>query len=265
MPFAEVGAHRVYYERHGAGAPVLLVNGLTADHTAWQLQADALKERFEVVVFDNPGVGQTTGPGGPYTSELFADVAASLLDHLGIERAHVVGASMGGTIAQQIALRRPELVRSLVLHCTWGRCDAYIEALFRSWAVIAPAVPLLELSRQIWLWVFTPRWYGTPGNMDSLESLVRDNPFPQSSEAFCDQAAACISHDVLDRVGEISAPTLITVGDGDLLTPAYHSRALAERIPGARLHVWPEMGHAPFWEIPDEFNELTTSFISEAR
>lgn len=264
MPVAELLGRRVYYEEHGAGDAVLLVSGLTADHTGWQLQTDALKEGFRVIVFDNPGVGQTEGPRGPYTTELFADVAAALLDHLRIGRAHVVGASMGGAIAQQIALRRPELVRSLVLHCTWGRCDAYLEALFWSWAAIAPAVPLIELSRQIWLWVFTPRWYETPENMEQLESLVRDNPYPQSAEAFCDQASACIAHNVLDRVGEISAPTLITVGDSDLLTPAYHARALAERIPGARLHVWPEMGHAPFWEIPDEFNALTRGFMAGA-
>jgi len=263
VPFAEVGAHRVYYERRGTGAPVLLLNGLNADHSAWGIQTDALSDRFEVVVFDNPGIGRTTGPAG-YTSELFADVAIGLLDRLGIARAHVVGASMGGTIAQQIALRRPALVRSLALHCTWGRCDAYLAALFRSWAAIALAMPLHELLRQIWLWVFTPRWYATPGQMDDLERQARDNPFPQSPEAFCDQAAACIAHDVLDRCQQISAPTLITVGDGDLLAPPYHSRALAERIPGARLHVWPEMGHAPFWEIPDRFNELTVDFLAES-
>jgi len=261
VPVAEACGHRVFYEEHGAGDPVLLVNGLTADHTAWGLQTDYLSASCRVIVFDNPGVGQTTGPSGPYTTELFADVAAGLLDELGIERAHVVGASMGGAIAQQIALRRPELVRSLVVHCTWGRCDGYLEALFRSWAAIAPAVSTLELSRQIWLWVFTPRWYETPGTVDELERLVTENPWPQSAEAFCDQTAACIGHDTLDDVAKISAPTLITVGDSDLLTPAHHSQALAERIPGARLHVWPEMGHAPFWEMPEEFNRRNRDFL----
>lgn len=260
MAFAEAEGHRVYYERHGAGAPVLLVNGLTADHTAWELQTDALKRRFEVVVFDNPGVGQTTGPRGPYTSDLFADVAAGLLDALGLERAHVVGASMGGTIAMQVALRHPQRVRALVLHCTWACSDAYLAALFRSWTALAD-LSLLERSRAIWPWVFTPAWYARPGALEELERTVAESPFPQSGEQFRDQAEACISHDVLDRLGEIAAPTLVTVGDRDLLTPAYHSFAIKERLPSALLHVWPGMGHAPFWEIPDEFNELNRCFL----
>ena len=261
MSFADLAGRRIFYEEHGAGDPVLLINGLGADHTAWGLQTEFLKEHFRVVVFDNPGVGQSEGPPGPYTSELFADVAASLLRSLGIERAHVVGASMGGIIVQQLALRHPPLVRSLLLHCTWGRCDPYLASLFRSWRAIARGVDSLELSRQLWLWVFTPSWYERPGAIEELERQTREAPFPQSPDAFCDQAEACIAHDVLDRLGEIEAPALITVGNRDLLTPPYHSSAIKERMPKALLHVWQQMGHAPFWEIPDEFNALNYAFL----
>jgi len=261
VPFAELAGRRIFYEEHGAGDPVLLVNGLGADHTTWGLQTEFLKEHFRVVAFDNPGVGQSQGPPGPYTSELFADVAASLLRSLGIERAHVVGASMGGIIVQQLALRHPALVRSLVMHCTWGRCDRYLASLFRSWQAIARVVSPLDLSRQLWLWVFTPSWYERAGVIEELERQTLEAPFPQSPEAFCDQAEACIAHDELDRLGQIEAPTLITVGDSDLLTPPYHSAAIKERMPNALLHVWPKMGHAPFWEIPDEFNKLSYEFL----
>jgi pimeloyl-ACP methyl ester carboxylesterase len=255
MPFAR----QVFYERAGAGEPMLLVNGLGADHTAWALQFEALARHFDVVVFDNPGVGQTRGFDAPYTTELFADVAAGLLDELGVERAHVVGASMGGTIAQQIALRHPERVRSLQIHCSWGRCDAYLAELFRSWQACAERLAPLDLARQLWLWVFTPRHYEDVG-LGELERDTVANPHPQSPADFRAQADACIGHDALDRLGEIRAPTLVTVGDSDLLAPARHSFALKERIPGALLHVWPQMGHAPFWEVPDEFNELTRCF-----
>ena len=261
MPFADLGGRRIFFEEHGAGDPVLLVNGLGADHTTWGLQTEFLQEHFRVVLFDNPGVGQSEGPPGPYTSELFADVAASLLGHLEIERAHVVGASMGGIIAQQLALRHPALVRSLALHCTWGRCDPYLASLFRSWQACARGLSLLDLSRQLWLWVFTPSWYERPGVIEELERQTREAPYPQSPEAFCDQAEACIEHDELERLGEIGAPTLVSVGDSDLLTPPYHSFAIKERMPKALLHVWPSMGHAPFWEIPDEFNRLNYTFL----
>jgi pimeloyl-ACP methyl ester carboxylesterase len=262
VPLAELEERRVYYEEHGSGEPVLLINGLGADHTAWALQTEYLASVFRVIVFDNPGVGQTEGPEGPYTTELFADVAASLLRHLQIERAHVVGASMGGLIAQQLAVRHHDRVRSLVLHCSWWRADRYTQALIRSWQAYARAAGMLELFHQIWLWVFTPRFYEErPETFDELERQIAENPRAQTVEAFCDQAEACVTHEALEQVAGIRTPTLITVGDTDLLTPPAHSRALHERIAGSTLHVWSEMGHAPFWEIPDEFNRLNRDFL----
>lgn len=263
MPFASVGDYRVYYEEHGEGEPLLLVAGITADHAGWEPQTELFARRFRTIVFDNPGVGQTEGPRGPYTTELFADVAAGLLQALGIERADVVGASMGGATAQQIALRHQALVRSLVLHCTWGHADAWITTLFRSWQAWARGLDRLDAARGRWLFVFTPEYLDRPGALDDLEREERDAPFPQSAEAFCDQAEACLTHDALGRLGEIAAPTLVTVGDSDFLSPAYHSRAIAERIPDARLHVWPSMGHAPFYELPEEFNQLNLAFLTE--
>ncbi len=263
MPVAEVGDYRVFFEEHGSGDPVLLVAGITADSAAWGLQTEFLKERYRVVVFDNPGVGRTEGPRGPYTTELFADLAAGLLDALGIDRAHVVGASMGGTIAQQIALRRSELVRSLTLHCTWARADAWITTLFRCWQESARSLNRVEAARGRWLFVFTPGYLDRDGVLDDLEREEREAPFPQTVDGFCDQAAACLSHDTLDRLTAIVAPTLVTVGESDFLTPAHLSRAIAARIPDARLHMWPEMGHAPFYEIPDQFNELQAAFLEE--
>lgn len=262
MPFAELEERRVYYEEHGEGDPVLLINGLGADHTAWGLQTEFFRDHFRVIVFDNPGVGQTEGPRGPYTSALFADVAAALLRLLGLERAHVVGASMGGLIAQQVAVRHLELVRSLTLHCSWWRADRYTTALIRSWQSYARMATPLDLARQIWLWVFTPRFFEErPEAIAELERQVAANPYPQSAEAFSDQAEACIGHEALEAIVSVEAPTLITVGDADILTPPFHSFELKARMPSALLHVWPAMGHAPFWEIPGEFNELTYSFL----
>jgi pimeloyl-ACP methyl ester carboxylesterase len=208
-------------------------------------------------------VGQTEGAPGPYTTALFADVAAGLLRSLGIESAQVVGASMGGLIAQQVAVRHRELVRSLVLHCSWWRSDPFTQALIRSWQAYARVAGMLELSRQIWLWVFTPRYFEErPEVFPELEQLHHGNPHPQSVQAFCDQAEACLSHEPLDALRERDVPTLISVGDTDILTPPAHSRALHERIRGSTLHVWPEMGHAPFWEIPDQFNRLNGDFLA---
>jgi len=262
VPLAELEQRRVYYEEHGDGEPVLLINGLGADHTTWGLQTAFFSEHFRVIVFDNPGIGQTEGPRGPYTSALFADVAAGLLRFLGFERAHIVGASMGGLIAQQLAVRHAELVRSLTLHCSWWRADRRATALIRSWQSYARVATPLDLARQIWLWVLTPRFFEERAEeMAELEREVESNPHPQSADAFSDQAEACIGHEAVEEIASVRAPTLITVGDGDILTPPSHSFEIKARMPKATLHVWPEMGHAPFWEIPDEFNELTYGFL----
>ena len=262
MPHANLGERRVFYEEHGSGDPVMLVNGLGADHTAWALQTNHLQESFRVVVFDNPGVGQTEGPRGPYTTALFADVAVSLLRHLEIEQAHVVGASMGGLIAQQIAVRHPTAVRSLAIHCPWWTADPYTMALLRSWQTIARMAGMPDLLRQIWLWVFTPRFYEEqPETFVEFERQIAEDAHAQTVDAFCDQAEACVTHTALEEMAEIDVPTLITVGDTDILTPPAHARALHERVRGSVLHVWPDMGHAPFWEIPDAFNRLNRDFL----
>jgi pimeloyl-ACP methyl ester carboxylesterase len=260
MAFADVGEYRVYHEEHGSGDPVLLINGLGADHRTWHLQTEYLERLFRVIVFDNPGVGQTTGARGPYTTELFGDIAAGLLRQLGVEQAHVVGASMGGLIAQQVAVRHPQLVRSLVLHCSWWRADPYTTTLIRSWQSYASKAGMPDLNRQIWPWIFTPSFF--EARPDMFARLEEEAQKPgQSVEAFCDQAEACLSHRALEEVAAIRSPTLIAVGERDILTPLAHSRAIHERIEGSVLHIWPEMGHAPFWEIPDAFNELNREFL----
>jgi 3-oxoadipate enol-lactonase len=132
----------------------------------------------------------------------------------------------------------------------------------RSWQQYARAVSLLDLCRQCWLWVFTVWWFNDrPEDVARLEQQVLESPHPQSAAAFCDQAEACVSHDVLDRLGEVAVPTLLTVGDRDMLTPAHHTYAIKDRMPQARVRIWPQMGHAPFWEITEEFNRVQLEFM----
>ncbi len=171
---------------------------------------------------------------------------------------------MGGATAQQLALRHPTLVRSLVLHGTWGRSDNHLRAVLRSWQTAARALPRIDLCRQMWLSVFTVWQYNDRVEaLAELERQVLEVSEQQSPEDFCDQADACISHDVLDRLGEIAAPTLIIVGDRDVLTPPHHAYAIKERMPEARVRVWQQMGHAPFWEKPGDFNAVCRDFFAE--
>jgi pimeloyl-ACP methyl ester carboxylesterase len=262
MPLAEVGEHRVYYEENGDGVPLLLVAGLAADHRAWARQVDAFSPRYRTIVFDNPGIGETVGPEEPYTTALLADVAAGLLGQLGVDSAHVVGVSMGGAIAQELALRHPELVRTLSLHSTWGRADNHLASILRSWKTSARALPLIDLCRQLWPWMFTVWFYNDRAEkLDELDRLVAAEPDLQTPDAFCRQAEACIGHDALDRLGDVRAPTYMSVGDRDALTPAHHAYRMKERMPHAQLRVWQKMAHAAFIEIADEFNARQLEFL----
>jgi pimeloyl-ACP methyl ester carboxylesterase len=261
VPFADLAERRIFYDEQGEGVPLLLLGDLAFDHGGWSEQLSAFERHFRVIVLDYPGSGRSQGPGGPYSTELFADVAADVLGGVAEEPAHVLGVSMGGAVAQQLALRHPGLVRSLVLQGTWGRADNHLAAILHSWQTAAQGLPRADLYRQMWPFLFTVWFYND--HADALAALEqRALGFnPQGAEDFCAQAEACITHDALDRLGEIVVPTLIIVGDRDVLTPAHHAYAIKEQLPQARVRVWQKMGHAPHWEAPEEFNAVSLDFF----
>ncbi len=265
MPFATVGDLDIAYDIDGPDdAPaVLMINGLGADHSGWFLQVPAISREFRTVTFDNRDVG-LTGPGAnprTYGIPQFADDAAGLLDHLGIARAHIVGASMGGAIAQEFALSHPERTLSATIVCSWARTDPWLAELFGDWERIFAAQGQRAFARTSWLWVFTHRFYNTPGNLDGLLAGLDANPRPQTAGEFIRQSQAAISHDVLARLPEIACPVNIIAGEEDLLTPLRFSQEMAAAMPDARFTVMPEVGHGMFWETVDQFNEHVLSFL----
>ena len=131
MPVVEANGIQVYYEERGAGDPLVMIMGITARGAVWEKHAEYWQQDFRCILPDNRGVGLTDKPAGPYTSAQMADDYAALMQELGIERARVIGCSMGSIIAQQLALRHPARVRSLVLMCTWARCDRYARDVFQ--------------------------------------------------------------------------------------------------------------------------------------
>jgi pimeloyl-ACP methyl ester carboxylesterase len=254
----------LWVEQQGEGPDVLLISGLADEGAAWVDQVTGLSDRYRMTIFDNRGVGRSSTPDGEYRIADFAGDTLALMDELGLERVHLVGSSMGGAIAQEIALARPQAIRSLVLNGTWCRGDRFLHEVFRHWMWAANrSESIRDFLVAVNLWCFAPRIWND-GTMDGWIADFESSEHQQSVDAFCRSAEALIAHDSADRVGAITAPTLVTVGELDLVLPERFSRDLAGRIPGARVEVLPGVGHQPFQEIPEDYNRLLASFWDSA-
>jgi len=264
MPFAPVNGIRIHYETYGQGDPVLLINGLSAPAVNFLFQVRDLSLHYHVITFDNRGVGETgVAEGDFYPTTQMADDAAGLLRHLGVKRAHVIGASMGGTIAQELALRHPRLVRSLVLACTWVRGDGRFLHTLRSWVALCRKVSVEERFREVlYPWVYTPGFLERPGAVEDALKRALAYPYQTAPEGIERQAGGIFAWNgtrVRD-LKKIRVPTLVLVGRDDILTPPGFSRELARLIPKARLKVIPG-AHGFFIEEADAFNRAVLAFL----
>ena len=257
------GAVDLWVEERGDGPPVLLLAGLGDPAEVWRPQLDGLADRFRVIAPDNRGVGRTPMPTAGVSIAAMAQDAAAVLRELGVARAHVAGFSMGGLVAQELALAHPEAVSSLVLLSSYARTDALLHRTISSWIWLAQTAddPRAFL-RSFSVWLFSHQAHDG-GFADAWVQAGLDDPHPMSTEDFCAAARACLEHDALDRLGAIAAPTLIVAGEDDLVTPPRFARDLAGRIPGACLELLPGYAHQSFMEIPDRINAVLDDFLSE--
>jgi 3-oxoadipate enol-lactonase len=256
----------LYYELHGEGPPLVLVMGIGYDSWLWTLeQVPFLSTQFQVILVDNRDAGRSSKARQPYTIADMADDLAGLLDALGIQRSHLLGLSMGGMIAQEFALRHGDRLDRLVLTGTGA----------------APARSAVD-PIQIWSWVkandatgdvfggqqfvslFSTAFLRNHQAVRDTAELLASNLYPMNPEAYRRQADAYRQFDALDRLAAITAPTLVVVGEQDLLTPPWIAREVAEAIPGARFEVIRGDGssHLVPIECPNEFNRLVLNFLS---
>lgn len=253
---------RISYDVFGRrdGEPLLLIHGLGADRRGWVLQRRALACRFRCITLDNRGVGRSDKPAGPYSLDVMVDDALAALDAAGFASAHVLGASMGGIVAQILAVRHPDRVRSLVLACTACRHLRWRRELLEEWAQTAQAQGMREFTRRNLRWLVGPRslrrlWPA----MTILGPLAVSVPVP----SFLAQL-----HGILDQGDElrgllatISVPTLVIVGSQDILTPRGDSDEIASLIPGAELAVVRGGAHLFMVEHASEFNRTVVEFL----
>jgi pimeloyl-ACP methyl ester carboxylesterase len=266
MPRISVSGISLFYQDLGAreADPVVLIMGWGGDHTAWAFQMPALAESYRVIAPDNRGSGQSDQPDFPYSITGMADDVAGLLAELGVARAHVCGASMGGMIAQELALRHPERVRTLQLHCTLARPDAYGTLLVETLLRVHAREDREEWARAMLPWIISRKTVRErPEFVQLMLQRALDNPYPTSYTGLRRQAEAIGAHDTLERLGAIRVPTLITVGTEDILVPPAFSREIQARLPEASLVLVPDAGHVHFLEQPQAFNDAMLGFLAK--
>ena len=265
MPYIHSNGINFYYEECGSGEPLLLIMGITAPGSVWQKHADYWQQQFRCIMPDNRGVGRSDKPAGPYTTAQMADDYAGLIDQLGLSTVRVVGVSMGSTIAQQLALRHPEKVHSLVLMCPWARCDRTAEAIFRHMATIKARLRPEEFANYIQLLIYSKRSWDDEATYAELlagQQAAATDSMPQPLHGLEGQVQACITHNTLAELPGITRPCLVIGGRQDIFTPVWMAEEVAGAIPNAELHLYDDAGHAFHWECIDDFNHLVKNWLS---
>jgi aminoacrylate hydrolase len=261
MPRISIGDCHLYYERHGAGFPVLLVTGLAGTAQYWNDQIPALSRSFEVVVHDHRGIGESDPATCTSTMERLAADVVALMDALHIDKAHVVGHSAGGAVAQILAIQHPHRLASIVIAASWTKADAYFRRLFAY-----RKETLLRLGPASYVQANTLFLY--PSNyinrhherLRQVEAQALAH-FPQP-EHMLSRIDAILAFDRTAELGRIRTPTLIVAAQDDLVTPAYLSEDLARRIPGAEAKFFPHGGHYFTQVLPREFNHAVMPFLA---
>jgi pimeloyl-ACP methyl ester carboxylesterase len=257
MPSVDAGGTELYYERSGEGEPLLLIQGMSATHLAWGRPfLSRLESSFDCIVFDNRGMGRSGRAELPFDVADMAGDAAALLDALGIETAHVVGISMGGAIAQELALAHPERIRTLTLGATFcGGPDASLmapEDLQMLGVAYASGEPE-QVFRAMYEINISPTHRAEDSNFGPFRDMGGALPAPRP--VVMQQMRACAEHDTCDRLGRIDLPTLVIHGTADRLIGFANGETVARQI-GARLEPLEEVGHMFWWEQPERSAEL---------
>jgi 3-oxoadipate enol-lactonase len=261
VPKAPIRDIVTYYEEAGSGDPLILIMGLGGDMQAWALQVPALAKHFRVIAFDNRGSGRTSAPDKPYTIAGMAEDVANLMDHLKIPKAHILGFSMGGYIAQEFALKHPGRVNKLILLATAPGIDGYGRNVLKTQIDVRRS----NLSREQMV-RFTACWLYSPELMDDQERLERaiqnsvSNPWAQLDHAFIRQANAILGFDAVSRLGALKHETLVVYGIDDILVPPRNSKKLADLIPNAKLLELPG-AHVGAIEYSAQYNQAFLEFL----
>ena len=262
MSIVKMGRINLSYLREGNSVtPILFISGLSMDKEFWAPVVEHLKHQYECITFDNRGVGESSRPRSGYSPYDLMNDTVNLLDKLSIPRAYVVGCSMGGRIAQLMALERPELVAGLVLVGCMASRDPRSAHMMKTRRFLQRRLSRYEYSLTMASWFFGPETLAKPGYAENWAKKEAEKPHPQSLHALDQLVAGGAGFSIRDQLKNIRQPTLVMVGEQDILTPPYGGRIIAESIPGAKLVMLPGVGHFCVIEDPKGLAGRVASFL----
>jgi pimeloyl-ACP methyl ester carboxylesterase len=258
MPKVELAGTELHYERAGAGEPLLLIQGMSANHLAWGRPFSSLLERdFEVIAFDNRGIGHSRPVSEGFSIAEMAADAAGLLEALEIESAHVLGISMGGMIAQELALARPEKLRSLAIGCSYcGGAGSQLmdPADFQGLVEAMGSGDAERVFRAMYELNLSPGFRAEQSRYADFTAMAAALPAPRETIGL--QVQAIVAHDTNARLPGIAVPTLVLHGTVDRVLGYPNGQLIASLIPGARLETFEDVGHMFWWEQPERTADL---------
>ena len=263
MPKAEINGITLDYMVEGKGEPLIMIIGLGSDQSNWRLQTASFRKYYSTITFDNRGAGKSDKPTGPYTMSMMVDDTDGLMDHLDIEKAHILGVSMGGMIAQELAINHPEKVDKLVLGCTFacrdetsGFSSEVSQALEAYDGSSHDLMSLRKLVNVIIDLTFNKRSYRVLA-LPLMKAAIRSS----SLDGFVEQLEAVLAHNAADRLGKIEAPTLVITGTEDRVIKPVSSEVIASLVPKAKLAKVEGGSHGFSGEMSREFNREVLDFI----
>ncbi|MCL2813510.1 MAG: alpha/beta hydrolase [Oscillospiraceae bacterium] len=250
------------YNEYKNSEPLLLIMGLGAPGSLWEKHIGEYKKYFRCIAIDNRGAGESGKPAGDYRTDQMADDAISVADALGIDEFQINGISMGGAIAQKIAINHAARVKGCVITASWAFCGNYMKSVFEMLKITRGNMSYANFSRMFLLWLYSAKYYES--DFCAIEESIQNNIddlLPMPRHAFESQASACQNHDTRESLNAVTAPVLITAGSADIFTPVECSAYLHKNIKNSELAVFEGYAHTHHWEDLNRYNALTANFL----
>lgn len=262
MPFLQVNGISIYYECIGKGDPILLISGFATHHETWYKFTDRLSKKFQLILFDNRGSGQSEAPLPPYTIDMMANDVIHLMDSLTITKAHMVGSSMGCAIIQTIALKYPERIGKAILISPFAKLP--FPSLLKSeiaGKLMEAGAPYELIVESAIPWLFSNDFVADPEKVKKKIFEMSKNPYPQKPEGYLGQLTAMQSFDLQNELHKIQTKMLLIAGEQDLSTPLHCATFIHEKVEGSILKTFPFVGHMAHVEKKEEVLDLIEAFL----